>query len=145
MELMMMALRTTRIRIMMAILRFPLSFPPWSELLYLQSCLLKYIQLSSVDQWVLPWYGAPPLSHEICASLVRHCSGAAHVSSFVNRQLWSYKSKRRTIKPVLHMFPLWLKWWYRNLSPWASSQSVAHTMLLTQVIRIARKNGGKSL
>lgn len=40
MELMMVVLRTKRIRIMMAILRFPLTLPPWSELFYLQSCLL---------------------------------------------------------------------------------------------------------
>ncbi len=87
-ELMMMVMRMMRIKMMMVVLCFPLTLPPWSELFYLQSCLLKYIQLSSVDQWVLPRYGAPPLSHKIRAS---HCpalqQGRIHVHivfSFVN-------------------------------------------------------------
>lgn len=67
---MMMVLRMMRFEMMMAVLCFPLTLPPRSELLYLQSCLLKYIQLSSVDRWVLPRFGAPPLSHKIRAS---HC------------------------------------------------------------------------
>ncbi len=50
MKLMMMVMRMMRIKMMMAVLCFPLTLPPWSELFYLQSCLLKYIQLSSAGQ-----------------------------------------------------------------------------------------------
>ena len=90
-ELMMMLMRMMRIKMMTAVLCFPLTLPPWSDYFHLQSRLLKYIQLSSADQRAPPRYVAPPLSHEIPAS---HCSALQQsrihvhiVSSFVNRQL----------------------------------------------------------
>lgn len=64
-ELMMMLMRMMRIKMMTAVLCFPLTLPPWSDFFHLRSCLLKYIQLSSADQRAPPRCVAPPLSHEI--------------------------------------------------------------------------------
>lgn len=151
MELMMMAVRMMRIKTMMAVLCFPLTLAPWSELFYLQSCFLKYIQLSSADQWVLPWYSAPPLSLKIRAS---HCPALQQsrihvhiVFSFVNTgssqvQLQIQVTYRQT--SIAHV-PSITQVMILGPSFWASSRSVAHTMLLTQVIWITRINGGKSL
>lgn len=114
-ELMMMLMRMMRIKMMTAVLCFPLTLPPWSDFFHLQSCLLKYIQLSSADQRAPPRCVAPPLSHEIPAS---HCSALQQstihvhiVFSFVNRQLPGSAGNPSHVpsKPVLHMFPLWLK------------------------------------
>lgn len=114
-ELMMMLMRMMRIKMMTAVLCFPLTLPPWSDFFHLQSCLLKYIQLSSADQRAPPRCVAPPLSHEIPAS---HCSALQQstihvhiVFSFVNRQLPGSAANPSHVpsKPVLHMFPLWLK------------------------------------
>lgn len=148
---MMMVMRMMRIKMMMAVLCFPLTLPPWSELFYLQSCLLKYIQLSSVDQWVLPRYGSPPLSHKIRAS---HCPALQQsrihvhiVFSFVNTdssrvqlqiQVMYHQTSIAHVPPMAQVMIL-------GPSLWASSRSTAHTMLLTQVIWITRINGGKSL
>lgn len=114
-ELMMMLMRMMRIKMMTAVLCFPLTLPPWSDFFHLRSCLLKYIQLSSADQRAPPRCVAPPLSHEIPAS---HCSALQQstihvhiVFSFVNRQLPGSAGNPSHVpsKPVLHMFPLWLK------------------------------------
>ncbi len=150
MKLMMM-MRKMRIKMMMAVLCCPLTLPPWSELFYLQSCLLKYIQLSSVDQWVLPRHSASPLSHKIRAS---HCPALQQsrkhvhiVFSFVNTessqgqlqiQVMYHKTSIAHVPPMAQVMIL-------GPSFWASSCSTAHTMLLTQVIWITRINGGKSL
>lgn len=58
--MMMMVMRTMRIKTMMAVLRFALMLLPRSGFAFrLQPCLFKYIQLSSVDQPVLPGFSAP--------------------------------------------------------------------------------------
>lgn len=110
-ELMMMLMRMMRIKMMTAVLCFPLTLPPWSDFFHLRSCLLKYIQLSSADQRAPPRCVAPPLSHEIPAS---HCSALQQstihvhiVFSFVNRQLPGSAANPSHVpsKPVLHMFP----------------------------------------
>lgn len=88
---MMMVMRMMRIKMMTAVLCFPLTLPPWSEFFHLQSCLLKYIQLSSVDQRALPRCVAPPLSREIpasrCSALQQSRIHVHIVFSFVNGQL----------------------------------------------------------
>lgn len=123
MALMVMGKRMMRIKMMMmAVLCFPLTLPPWSELFNLVSCLLKYIQLSSVDHWVLSQYGATTTEPwhpciTLSSSAAEQCTYA--YCHFICKQQtapgFRCTSKSYTIQPVLHMFPLWLEWWNRGL------------------------------
>lgn len=144
MKLMMMVIRMMRIKMMMAILCFPLTLPPWSELFYIQSCLLQYIQLSSADQWVLPCYSILLLSHGSVLHIVQHCSRAEYTCILSFHLLPGLAAEPSHALSNQHC----------TCSPygssddtffWASLCSTAHTMLLTQVIWITRINGGKSL
>ena len=145
MELMMMVMRWMRIKIIMAVLSFPLTLSPWSGLFHLQSCMLKYIQLSSLDWWVLSLYNALPLSHKIPVSLVQHCGRPQYmcifVFSFVNTDSPPIQLKVQVMYHqtcVAHVPPM-AQVMIRVPSFWASLRSMAHTMLLRQVIRITRR------
>lgn len=128
-ELMMMR----RTKMMMAILCFPLTLPPWSELFELQSCELKYVRLSSVSQRLLLPEGAPPLSQNVFASVIRLCGRSEDTCIFISSFVYTISYQVMLQIQVMDYQTRTAHFPYGSPAVFLSLNT-AHTLLLRQAI-----------